>query len=505
MPCYTLVYTRRSSEEDDRQVLSLDAQERECRQFLLREGTEIDELIRESHSARKPGRPLFTEMLAKVETMLTSGREVRILCHKTDRLLRNLSDWARINDLVDAGLVLDFVTGSFPNNAQGKMAFGIMALSAKYYVDNLSEEVRKGLQEKLERGEWPGWAPPGYLNSDKRIIPDPSCRELWCRAFETFATGEYSLDRLRLELAAAGLVGPRHGRPIQKSVLHRVLTNPFYCGLMRYRGALVPGSHEPLISVELFERVQKVLRNASRPRKIRHHFRYAGIFRCGRCGCSVIGDRKKARYVYYRCSHRRGHCSEPYVREEVLRRLIADRVADRVQIPAFAATSLRRVADELHREWKHGAVDQPSRLQRRLRDLEARQAALLDIRLTGRITDEQFGAKQDELTLEQTRLRQQLATFELPTVDPREAVDWYLTRCDALRDILYDGEDPEVRELLRIVGSNYRLSGSEIDFEPVPPFDCATQVRNRPYWRAGADDVRLLVETVKALRDPVEV
>lgn len=492
MRCHTIVYARRSSSDDDRQVLSLDAQERECRLFLERENSQLDELVRESHSARKPGRPLFTAMIAKVEKLLSGGSQVRVLCHKPDRLLRNLADWARINDLVDAGLILDFVTGSFPNNAQGKMAFGIMALAAKYYVDNLSEEVKKGLTEKLERGEWPGWAPPGYVNADKHIVVDDVTGGLWQRAFEDFATGEYSLDELRSKLNAEGLTGPRHGRPIQKSVLHRVLTNPFYCGLMRYRGQLIPGTHSPLVTVELFQKVQDVLRAGSRPRKIRREFRYAGVMRCRRCQCAIVGDIKKARYVYYRCSHRRGSCSEPYVREERLRELIADEVATRVRLSAEAETSLREAAVELHQELTRGTTYEPTVLERRLKDLENRQAALLDIRLSGRISDAQFLTKQDELTLEHAHVREQLSAFELPAADPREAVDWFVSRCGVLRDLLLDGEDSEVRELLRIVGSNYRFGGGEIDFEPVPPFDYATQARNRPYWRAGADDVRTI-------------
>lgn len=239
MRCHTIVYTRRSSDDDDRQVLSLDAQEKECTSFAGRQNFRFDEIIRESHSARKTGRPKFNAMLEQVRALLEQQVQVRILCHKPDRLLRNIGDWAEINNLWDAGVEFVFVSGSYPNNAQGKMVFGMNVVFAKYYVDNLSEEVKKGLNEKLARGEWPGWAPMGYRNVNHRIELDAEAAPLVRKAFEYFATGEYSLGTLGARLKREGLVGRWRGKTLTRSILHeRVLTNPFYCGLMRYRGTL---------------------------------------------------------------------------------------------------------------------------------------------------------------------------------------------------------------------------------------------------------------------------
>jgi site-specific DNA recombinase len=225
---HLILYARKSSEEDDRQTLSLDAQEEECREYAKRHHLQITEVIREAHSARKPGRPKFQTMLHQIERLRKSNTPVSILCHKPDRLLRNLSDWAKINDLMENGLECVFVSGSYPNNAQGKMAFGINVLFAKYYVDNLSEEVKKGMREKVRRGEWPGWAPLGYRNVDRKVEIDPTTSILIKRAFEAYASGEYSLETLTERLYREGLRGRLRQKRISKSILRsHILSNPF--------------------------------------------------------------------------------------------------------------------------------------------------------------------------------------------------------------------------------------------------------------------------------------
>jgi site-specific DNA recombinase len=505
MPCFTFTYTRKSHEEDDRQALSHAAQEKECRFFAERHDVVIDELVQESHSARRPGRPLFDAMLKKVEALVQKDTHVRILAHKPDRLLRNIADWARLNDLVDQGVELLFVTGSYENNAQGKLAFGINVIFAKHYVDNLSEEVKKGIKEKLARGEWPGWAPLGYRNisdarATERIVPEPVTAPLVRKAFEYYASGEYSLARLTKQMAEEGLVGRLTGKPLSKSILHdRVLANPFYYGAFRYRGELHTGRHEPLVSLELWERVQAILHGKSRPKRYRHEFRFGGLLRCTRCACAVVGEIKRGRYIYYRCSHRRGPCSERYLREETLNELLFAHVAPALRLRPGVEDALRETAHRLAIDGTEPDAERKA-LERRQEDLERKQAVLLDMRLAGNITDAQYLAKHEELMREQARVRQHLTAFEQPTIDPREAVDWFILTCNSLTEVLQSGADAEVRELLRLVGSNYRLGGGKINFEPVEPFTIARQAQNRPNWRAEQSDVLTLVQWVHQYR-----
>jgi site-specific DNA recombinase len=503
MPCYTVLYTRKSTEEDDRQILSLDAQERECRTYAGRHGIAIDALIREAHSARKPGRPLFTAMLQKIEQLRRKGVPVRVLCHKPDRLLRNLGDWARINDLMDAGLTCEFVTGSYPNNAQGKMAFGINVIFAKYYVDNLSEEVKKGMRQKIERGEWPGLAPLGYRNVDRRVVLDPKTAPLIRWAFEQYATGEYSLERLTGELAGQGLCGRRFRHPITKAILHQhILCNPFHCGLLRYQGQLYPASHEPLIRVALYERVQAVLRGKAHPKRRHHAFRYSGLLQCAVCGCAVVGDLKHKgtkTYSYYRCSHRRGPCPERYLRQETLDAALAASLTRALTLPAWLTEQLCQLAEQLAQE-QDPAVSRTA-LERRLKEQEGKLSVLLDLRLDAAITDDEYQRKRAALMVESARLREQATMFELPSPDPREAVNRFIRLCREVPQVVTQGTDEDVRHLLRIVGSNYQLGGGKVQFEPVEPFTLAAQAQTRPVWRPAPDDVRNLVTYLQSLQE----
>jgi len=509
MQCYTFLYTRRSSDEDDRQTLSLDAQQQECQEYAAVRGIQIDETIRESHSARKPGRPQFSDMLKRVSQMRSRGTSVRILCHKTDRLLRNIADWARINDLMDLGVELLFVTGSYENNAQGKMAFGINVLFAKYYVDNLSEEVRKGIRQKLILGEWPGWAPLGYRNvrekdAPHRIVPDPDVAPLVRKAFEYYSTGIYSLRELAEQLETEGLVGKRVGKRLRKSYLQdRILRNPFYSGVMRYDGHLYPASHEALISTELFEKVQEVMRAQGKPRPVHHDFCYRGLLHCAHCGCTIVGELKKQHYRYYRCTRQRGACSSGYIREEELTHLLRQKLRSTLGISAGVARALTEAALKLQEGSLTAAWEERALLEQQVTVMERKKNTLLELRLSGQITDDEFGGPHDELVLRLNRLREGLRRLELPQPKAVDTIQRFIGLCNRPDTIFDAGYESEIREYLRIVGSNYRLGRSGVDFEPVKPFKIAAQARLRPQWCAAEVDVRNLVAGMTQVREPL--
>jgi site-specific DNA recombinase len=197
---------------------------------------------------------------------------------------------------------------------------------AKNYIDSLSEEARKGQIEKAEQGIWPSKAPLGYLNvtgSDgKKIIgPDPKVAGTITHLFGWYATGTLSLKQLAAEAQSAGLVYRRTGGPLPASNLHAILCNRLYTGDFEWNGRRYVGRHQPLVSRELWDRVQGVLdgRRASKSgRRTQREFAFSGLIKCGHCGCALVGELKKKRYVYYHCTGYKGKCPEPYVREEVL-------------------------------------------------------------------------------------------------------------------------------------------------------------------------------------------
>ena len=248
--------------------------------------------------------------------------EVRlVVAHKLDRLYRNFTDQVRLEE--ELGVRARYVLGDMPDSPQGQLLRDVQLSVAKFYLGNLQEEVKKGLAEKASQGGWTCHAPLGYLNDKetRTIYPDPLRAPLVRHAFERYATGIVSLSDLANELEAMGLSQVRSGRKVYASSLHWLLRNPAYCGIVRYKENLYQGKHEPLISVELFEKVQKVFEpNRNGNKEQTHLFALRDFLYCAECGCKITAEKQKG-YVYYRCTHGKGRelCTDrAYTREEKL-------------------------------------------------------------------------------------------------------------------------------------------------------------------------------------------
>lgn len=196
---------------------------------------------------------------------------------------------------------------------------------AKAYIDNLSEETRKGMIEKAQQGHWPSCAPIGYRNvRDEQgrnvIIGDPEAGSLVTRLFDWYATGLYSLKDVTAMARNAGMRYRRSGRPISVSTVHGILRNRLYAGTFEWRGEVCPGMHEPLVSTDIWGVVQQTLdeRSSANIRAKPHFFPFTGLIKCGHCGCALVAQKQKGKYIYYRCSGFRGRCLERFVRQEAL-------------------------------------------------------------------------------------------------------------------------------------------------------------------------------------------
>jgi DNA invertase Pin-like site-specific DNA recombinase len=298
------LYARKSTDEPDRQVLSIEAQIAEVKEFALREGLNIVRTFVENQTAKEPGRPIFNEMLSRIEKGEVNG----ILAWHPDRLARNSVDGGRIIYLIDTGKIreLKFPTFWFENTPQGKFMLNIAFGQSKYYVDNLSENVKRGLRQKVRRGEYPGVAPTGYLNNKltKKMVPDPERFHLVKKLFELYATGKYSIKGVRKIITEAGLKS-RNGKVLSNSNIQAILTNPFYYGAFRFNGELYQGIHKPMIAKKLFDKCQKIMADRSRPKKRGEKFyAFRGLLKCAECGCAITSETQKE-HNYYRCTKKR--------------------------------------------------------------------------------------------------------------------------------------------------------------------------------------------------------
>jgi len=321
-PKYFL-YARKSTEDDDKQVMSIEAQLFELREFARKENLEILSEFQESKSAKTPGRAVFGEMMAKVEEMGAVG----ILAWHPDQLARNSIDGGRIIYAVDTNKIvsLRFPTFWFEPTPQGLFMLQVAFGQSKYYSDNLTQNVKRGMRQKVRRGEWLTKAPRGYVNnrSARNIEPHPVQSKVVVRAFEEYAKGTYGYESLADFLALHG-VTTGAGTPLGKASVKRLLTNRAYLGFIKHYDEWYPGSFAPIISPKLFEAVQKVLSARERPRtrKVKHDFPFVGTFACSECGSMVTAQwatgKSGGRYRYYRCTKKKGHARKDMCARKLL-------------------------------------------------------------------------------------------------------------------------------------------------------------------------------------------
>ena len=309
------VYCRKSTESEDRQVLSIESQCNELRRaFGGALDVEIVDVYREAASAKAPGRKLFNEMLMRIGQGDASG----IIAWHPDRLARNSIDGGQVIYLLDRGILKDmkFATQSFENNPQGKFMLSITFGYSKYYVDSLSENVKRGNRTKVEKGWRPNRAPLGYCNDreTKTIIKDPVRFPLIRNMFELMLTGSYSPTRIAfIARDEWGLTTPQRkrsgGAVLAVGSAYKIFTNPFYAGIIVWNGQTYPGKHEPVVNLDEFKRVQKLIERPGRSRPQRQVFAFTGMIHCGACGLMVTAEQKVnrfgSRYTYYHCTKRR--------------------------------------------------------------------------------------------------------------------------------------------------------------------------------------------------------
>lgn len=344
-PTKYCLYARKSSESEERQVLSVDSQVKEMLQLAEREGLEIVDVRRESHSAKDSGqRPVFNEILKDIK----AGRFTGLLTWAPDRLSRNAGDLGSLVDLMDQRHLLDIRTFGqrFTNSPSEKFLLMILCSQAKLENDNKSVNVKRGLRMRCEMGLWPAPAPTGYLNEkrvDRRgyVMVDPDRAPIIKQMFEKVANEKWSGRKvyhwLRFDMnfrAAAS------NKPLTLSNVHKLLQTPFFYGSFEYpvkSGKWYAGKHEPIITRELYDRVQEQLKRDLIVHEA-HEFAFSRVIECGLCGSKICGEEKTkvlkktggiARYVYYGCNRSKDRdCKCGYVQEEDLVSQIAALVDD---------------------------------------------------------------------------------------------------------------------------------------------------------------------------------
>jgi len=332
-PVRYCLYARKSSEDDERQALSIDSQIKEMTNQAEIQGLNIVEVRHESHSAKSTGqRPVFNKLIEDVRSGMFQG----VLSWAPDRLSRNAGDLGTIVDLMDNGYLKEIRTHGqvFTNSPNDKFLLMILCSQAKLENDNRGINVKRGQKTKCEMGVRPTMCPIGYLNDmysgkgQKKIYIDPERAPIIKQMFEKVAYEDYSGRDIYKWFIDIGFRSKR-GFIINLSSVYLMLNNAYYCGMFEYpikSGRWYKGSYEPIISKELFKAVQLRLAVHPKTQPGTKEFNFTKILKCASCGSGITAQDKwkkckagKKKYIYYHCTKCRDHyCPEPYTREEEL-------------------------------------------------------------------------------------------------------------------------------------------------------------------------------------------
>ena len=420
------IYARKSTDNEEMQVLSIEAQLAELREFAKKEGLSVCQEFIEKQSAKTPGRPIFNDMLTQIGKGLATG----ILSWHPDRLARNSIDGGKILYLVDCGLIksLRFPSFWFEPTAQGKFMLSLAFGQSKYYVDSLSENTKRGLRQKVRRGEMPGLAPIGYLNDrrTKEIVIDKKLSLVIIKCFEMFATGNFLIKEVAHFLSEQGIKTATGKTKGSDWVSHLILSNPFYYGYFRYQGEIHQGIHKPIITKKLFDDCQiqlakRTYKGITKEERVAKPF--LGLFRCGECGMMVTGEQKTkyykrtdrhATYTYYRCTKKsKTHlkCFQPFIRQEELDKQLSQ-LLQKVSLPQEVADNWLQ---KLEKEKSQAATSCLGFVQEKrnlISELKTKIQSLTDIYLDQDIEREEYLEKKNFLISQKKTLEEEILSLE---------------------------------------------------------------------------------------------
>ena len=476
MPRYIL-YCRKSTDEKDKQVLSIEAQIAELREFAIREKLEVVATFQESKTAKVPGRPIFKEVLQKIE----SGEANAIISWHPDRLARNSIDGGYLIYLLDTGKLLDlkFPSFWFDNTPQGKFMLNLAFGQSKYYVDNLSENVKRGLRQKIRNGVWPSQAPYGYVNNKntRGIEVDPEKSKTVRKAFEIFAKEKVTFIDVSLLLAKGGIT-KRSGKPVGISQVHKMLTNQFYIGIMSYNHEYFEGKHDQFISRKLFNTVKNKLEQKGISKFKTHDFAFSGLMRCGECGATITAETHTKHYkndtnqtfTYYRCTKKLKPCSQPYLEETKLRDQLIGFVSSAALPKRWGKDWLTWLERDKLLE-QQSARESLEKFRGKIQTLDGKLNLLLDSYLDGTIDSPTYKQKKNQLFTEKQNLEDKIAKTEGGGSHWLEPMEEFINcALQAQKIARPNTADDELRSFVKNIGSNFFLKDKQLQAEYKKPY-----------------------------------
>ena len=476
---HVTIYVRKSSESEERQILSIDSQIKELKDYAKRMDWIVDKVFSESKSAKAPGREIFNQLYDEIQ----NGNISEILCWKLDRLARNPVDggaliWAMEEQKLK---IIHTPQRTFLNSGNDKFWLQLEFGMAKKYVDDLSDNVKRGLRAKLETGWYPSQAPLGYLNKleDHTIIPDPERFSIVRKMWQLMLTGAYTVPQVhKIGSEKYGLRTRQFrsggGNPVSYSSIYYIFSNPFYYGKFEFKGHLYKGNHKPMVTKKEFDKVQSIIQTPVSTRPKKYKFKYTGLIKCGECGASVTAEHKKNRfgskYIYYHCTKKRIPCSQKAIEEKELNQQFESYI-NLVTYDQYLLDYLLKISETQKPPKEENKKLEIASLKKQLSLNEKHKTELLQIKLRKLLTDEEYLDKKNEFEKEKDILEQKL---KIETVGFDEANSKTITTFNfmaKLRKYFIEGSIENKKEVIHEIGSNPILTDKKLLIQAKKPYD----------------------------------
>lgn len=482
------LYARKSSEDKSKQVQSIESQIQVMKEYAKKNGLTIVDTLHEEKSGKTPGiRTVFAKMISFIE----EGKANGILVWKLDRIARNLLDGGRVIDMLQNGVIKEIRTPEeihLPTDNVYSIA--IQLCGANQYSRDLSTNVKRGLNDKLSKGWRPGGAPAGYLNSKNKergnndIAIDPERFPLIRKMWDLMLTGVYTPPQI-LEIAnkqwgyRTRKTTRTGGIQLSRSGIYKIFTNPFYAGTFyfgpekkEYRGI-----HKKMITLEEYDKVQKILGRKGKPRPQTHHFAFTGCIRCAECGSMFTaievekiikstGQLKK--FTYYYCTRHKKDtkCTQrKYISKENLETQIEEELNKYTILPEFLNWALEILNEKNDRE-----IEDRSKIyetqQKAIAQTQKELDNLTQMRYRELIDDETFLKSKKELQSKIAQLKEQLSGTESRAEKWLELTEKTFNFATYARKAFMTGGLELKKEILMTLGENPIIQGGKLVIEP---------------------------------------
>ncbi|MCX6728565.1 MAG: recombinase family protein [Candidatus Saccharibacteria bacterium] len=480
----------RVSSKEQEENNSIPSQLRRLNDYVERHSFEDVETHKLVESSTKATRKQFSEIIDRIKL---SNETVALIVDTIDRLQRDFRESVLLDELRKKGKVeLHFLRENLiindKSNSADILRWDMGVMFAKSYVTQLSDNVKRGNEQKRINGEWCGKAPFGYVNTDfsegggrKWIAPDKATEHVVYDMYNRYASGAYSMNTLRRYIMSEYRI------QLATSQIDRILKNTFYYGVMTVKGIEYRHKYEPLISKELFDKVQEV-KNGFNKKKFKYAglpYPYRGLIKCGACGCSITPEKSKG-HTYYHCTQYHGKHNALYIREEDLTKQLMQAFAN-IQPTQEQYEQVMGLLKASHGDKMKYREQNLTSLQAELNKADKRTEKLYESYLDGDIDKDYYKKKNQELKSQKENVQNKIDSLD------KASDDFYVTVENIMRisrdapKLFESSKLEQKRELINLVLQNLELHNGQLRWEYKKPFDSMASCNKTSNWLGLVD------------------